>query len=66
MTAVENKLMIILMRLALLDAVSAELASPSGTTRINSQREQDTKIACMPSSGTPRTRGERVNDGKTS
>jgi hypothetical protein len=57
MTAVENKLMMILMRLALSDSASSGLSRPSGLTRQNSQCEQDTKTVSMPSSDKPHSRG---------
>jgi hypothetical protein len=53
MTALENKLMMILMRLALLDSASSGLSCPSGTTRQDSQWEQNAKIAIMSSSDIP-------------
>jgi hypothetical protein len=66
MTAVENKLMMILMRFALSDSASSGLSRPSATARQNSQREQDTKIVSMPSLDAPQTRRERANDSKPS
>jgi hypothetical protein len=45
MTKVESKLMMILMRLALLDSASSELSRRSGTTRHDSQCDQGSKIA---------------------
>jgi hypothetical protein len=64
MTKVENDLMMILMRLALLDSVSTELSRPTGTTRQDGQREQNTRIASKPSPGTPGATGRRTNDTK--
>jgi len=62
MTAVENKLMMILMRLALLDAASPDLSRLYGTTRQDSQCEQDTKIPSTSSSDIPRTHREKAKD----
>jgi len=62
MTAVENKLMMILMRLALLDPASPDLSCLYGTTRQDSQCEQDTKIPSTPSSDIPRAHREKAKD----
>jgi hypothetical protein len=64
MTAVENKLMMILMRLALLDSASSELSRRSSTTRQDSQCDQGSKIKSPSLSDMPQTRGEKVNDTK--
>jgi hypothetical protein len=64
MTKVESKLMMILMRLALLDSASSELSRRSGTTRHDSQCDQGSKIASPLMSDMPQTRGEKVNDTK--
>jgi hypothetical protein len=66
MTAVENKLMMILMRMALLDSASSGLPRPPGTTRQDSQDEQNTKIASMSQPDIPRTRRGKANDAKSS
>ena len=50
MTAIENKLLMILLKIALLDSASSELSRPSGTTRKNSRSEQDSWIV---NTGTP-------------
>jgi hypothetical protein len=66
MTAVENKLMMILMRLALLDSASYGRSHPPGTTLRNSQCEQETKVGNSSSSDIPRAGGGRANDRKPS
>jgi hypothetical protein len=66
MTAVENKLMMILMRLTLLDSESSVLSDPSGTAQQHSQCEQHTKIAGTPSPDASHTLGEGANDRKSS
>ena len=64
MTKVENDLMMILMRLALLDSASTEFSRPTGTTRQDGQREQNTRIASKSSSDIPSATGRRANDPK--
>ena len=66
MTAVENKLMMILMRLTLRDSASSVLSGPSGTAQQRSQCEQHTKIAGTSSPDASHTLGERANDRKPS
>jgi hypothetical protein len=66
MTAAENRLMMILMRLTLLDSANSGPSRSSGATQLDSKSEQDKKIASKPSLDTPRTRGERANDSKPS
>lgn len=58
---VENTLMMTLMRLALLDSERSGLSRPSGTTRQDSQCQQDTKIVSIPSSDKSRICEERAN-----
>ena len=64
MTAVENRLMMILMRLTLLDSAKSGPPRSSGATQLDSKSGQDKKITSMPSLDTPRTRGERGKDSK--
>ena len=64
MTKVENDLMMILMRLALLDSASTELSRPSGTARQDGQREQNTRIASKSWSEMPSPHRRRTNDTK--
>jgi|ERR1700730_9781511 len=59
MTEVENKLMMILMRLALLDSASSEPSRPSVRTR-----QEATEIATMSVSDTPPTHGPKANHTK--
>lgn len=66
MTAIENKLMMILTRLRLLDSESSVLSGPSGTAQQHSQFEQHTKIAGTTSLDASHTLGEGANDGKPS
>jgi hypothetical protein len=64
MTEVESNLMMILMKLALLDSASSEVAGPSGMTRQDGQCEQEMKITSMSASDISRTREARANDSK--
>jgi hypothetical protein len=66
MTTVENKFMMILMRLTLLDSASSLLSGPSGTAQQHGQCEQHTKIAGTPSPDASHTLRERANDRKPS
>jgi hypothetical protein len=66
MTAVENKLMMILMRLTLLDSESSVLSGPSGTAQRHSQFEQHTKIAGTLSPDASHPLREKANDRKPS
>jgi hypothetical protein len=64
MTKVENDLMMILVRLALLDSASTELSRPTGTTRQDGQREQNIRIASKSSSDILSATGKRAHDPK--
>lgn len=66
MTATENRLMMVLMRLALLDLASSGLSSPSGATRQDSPVEKNFKKGRMSSSEILFTRGDKANDTKSS
>ena len=66
MTATENRLMMVLMRLALLDLASSGLSSPSGATRQDSLAEENSKKGRMSSSEILFTRGDKANDTKSS
>ncbi len=66
MTAAENRLMMVLMRLALLDLASSGLSGPYGATRQDSPVEKSIKKARMSSSDILFTRGDRANDPKSS
>ncbi len=66
MTEAENRLMMVLMRLALFDLASSGLSGPYGATRQDSQIEKNTKKARMSSSDMLFTRGDSANDTKLS
>jgi hypothetical protein len=66
MTATENRLMMVLMRLALLDLASSGLSSPYRATRQDSPVEKNIKKGRMSSSETLFTRGDKANDTKSS
>jgi hypothetical protein len=66
MTATENRLMMVLMRLALSDLASSGLSSPYGATRQDSSVEKNIKKDRMSSSEILFTRGDKANDTKSS
>jgi len=69
MTATENRLMMVLMRLALLDLASSGLSSPYGATKQDSPVEKNIKKGRMSSAEVLFARGDKAdkaNDTKSS
>jgi len=66
MTATENRLMMVLMRLALLDLASSGLSSPYGAASQDSPVEKNIKKGRMSSAEVLFTRGDKANDTKSS